>query len=109
MAQQQAELTSLTDRSGLSLPQTERGPHFAIASEDGEHLEAATSVHDVQIRNLEDLGSWSDSFQGNAEQVKLFLEIHRSNPQAALRMAEAVTAMPEPGTEFLGFRLIQEL
>jgi serine/threonine protein kinase/Flp pilus assembly protein TadD len=110
MMQQQAELTSRTDRDGLSLPKTERGPHFAFGSgEDSEHLDATTAAQEVQIRNLEDLGSWSDSFQGNAEQVKLFLEIHRSNPQAALRMAEAVTAMPEPGTEFLGFRLIQEL
>jgi serine/threonine protein kinase len=36
-------------------------------------------------------------------------EVHRSDPDAADRLAQAVTAMPEVGTEFLGFRLLQEL
>ncbi len=109
MEQQQTNLIASSDRNGRGFPKTQRGPHFAITEENADHLEAATSLQEVQIRNLEDLGSWSNSFQGNGEQVKLFLEIHRSDPRFALRMAEAVTAMPEPGTEFLGFRLIQDL
>src|SRR5439155_13657227 len=72
-------------------------------------LDAVTACQEVQIRRLEDLGSWSESVLGDADQVKVLQEIHRSDPLIAHRLAQAAIAMPEVGTEFLGFRLIQEV
>src|SRR6266851_560127 len=73
------------------------------------HLEEVTAFQKVQIRRLEDLGSWTDSFLDNPEQVRLLQEVHRSDPRAAHRLAQAAIALPEVGTEFVGFRLIQEV
>jgi serine/threonine protein kinase/Flp pilus assembly protein TadD len=44
-----------------------------------------------------------------AAHADLFLDLHRTDPQAAHRLAEAVTAMPEVGSDFVGFRLLSEL
>src|SRR5262249_46337613 len=41
----------------------------------------------------------------SAEQVDWFRQVHRWNPQAAQDLAWAVTALPEIGSDFLGFRL----
>ncbi|HEX5270041.1 MAG TPA: tetratricopeptide repeat protein [Gemmataceae bacterium] len=38
-----------------------------------------------------------------------FRDVRRSDPRAARRLADALTAMPEAGTEFLGFHLLAEL
>ncbi len=38
-----------------------------------------------------------------------FRALHQADPQAACRLAQAVSGLPEPGTEFLGFRLLAEL
>jgi serine/threonine protein kinase/tetratricopeptide (TPR) repeat protein len=38
-----------------------------------------------------------------------FRDVRRSDPQAARQLAQALTAMPEAGTEFLGFHLLTEL
>ncbi len=80
----------------------------AVAS--GEPREDATSVAAVRLRTPADLASsWPSSFQGPAEQAQFFVELHRSDPEAAHRLANAVIALPEVGTEFLGFRLLAEL
>src|SRR5438128_591474 len=76
---------------------------------EGDCLDAVTACQDIQIRRLEDLGSWNESVIGDADQVKVLQEIHRSDPLIAHRLAQAAVAMPEVGTEFLGFRLIQEV
>jgi serine/threonine protein kinase/Tfp pilus assembly protein PilF len=39
----------------------------------------------------------------------LYHDLHESDPQAAYDLARAATELPEAGTEFLGFRLIQVL
>jgi serine/threonine protein kinase/Tfp pilus assembly protein PilF len=57
----------------------------------------------------EDLGSFQQSFQGRREHAELFLRMHRSDPELTDRLAECAAALPEPGTEFLGFRLLKEL
>jgi serine/threonine protein kinase/tetratricopeptide (TPR) repeat protein len=44
-----------------------------------------------------------------AESNQLFADLHRSDPEAAYRLARAVTSLPPPGGEFLGFRLVREL
>jgi serine/threonine protein kinase/Tfp pilus assembly protein PilF len=50
-----------------------------------------------------------DAGSGDGEPALLFRDLHALDPDAASRLAEAVTAFPEVGTTFLGFRLIQEL
>jgi serine/threonine protein kinase/tetratricopeptide (TPR) repeat protein len=39
----------------------------------------------------------------------VFRDVHRSNPEAAYRLVEGMAALPEVGSNFLGFRLLQEL
>src|SRR5207249_12003510 len=62
-----------------------------------------------RLQRAEDLDSWCDSFAGSPDHARLFLDLHRSDPQAAHRLAMALTVMPDVGTEFLGFRLVGEL
>jgi serine/threonine protein kinase/tetratricopeptide (TPR) repeat protein len=77
--------------------------------EEEDRFEAVTSHQEIRLQTPEDLSSWKDSFRGSPEHAGLFLDIHRSDPETASRLAQAVTAMPEVGTEFLGFRLLREL
>src|SRR5438128_7144936 len=72
-------------------------------------FEVATSFQDVRLRDPGELQSWRDSFPVAAQHADLFLDLHRTDPQAAHRLAEAVTAMPEVGSDFVGFRLLAEL
>jgi serine/threonine protein kinase/Flp pilus assembly protein TadD len=84
------------------------GKHKRPAQANGG-VEAVTAFQEIQIRRLEDLGSWSESVLGDPDQVKVLQEIHRSDPHIAHRLAQAAIAMPEVGTEFLGFQLVQEV
>src|SRR6266478_3677126 len=81
----------------------------ANAADSSQNLDEMTAFQEVQIRRLEDLGSWADSFLENPEQVRLLQEVHRSNPRFAHRLAQAAVAMPEVGTDFVGFRLVKEI
>jgi serine/threonine protein kinase/predicted Zn-dependent protease len=56
-----------------------------------------------------DLEQWLNQAAGSAEHVRLFSEVHGSDPGTADRLAEALAAMPEPGSSFLSFTLISEL
>jgi hypothetical protein len=82
---------------------------------DSAAVEFATSVAEVRPQTAAQLGlnSWAssveDSFKGSPENAQLFIELHRSDADVCRRMAEAVTALPEVGTELLGFRLLAEL
>src|SRR5262249_60877564 len=49
---------------------------------------------------------WSD---GTPEAARLVRDLHRPAPEAAPRLAQGVTTMPEAGTELMGFRLLTEL
>jgi serine/threonine protein kinase/tetratricopeptide (TPR) repeat protein len=51
----------------------------------------------------------SDSGVDSGEHAQLFRDLHALDPEAAGRLAEAVTSFPEVGTTFLGFSLLQEL
>src|SRR5262245_44757494 len=75
----------------------------------GDLYEVATSFQQVRVCAPADLESWRNNFPDGAAPVRLFLDLHRSDPEAAHRLAQAVTAMPEAGAEFLGFRLVAEL
>jgi serine/threonine protein kinase/tetratricopeptide (TPR) repeat protein len=55
------------------------------------------------------LDSWCASYKGNPEPAQLFRELHQTDPQAAERLAEALTTMPEAGSQFQGFQLVSEL
>ncbi len=85
------------------------------AGSDGADMEVHTSVAPVRLRTAAEMGvdSWQSSLQasstGSSEQMRRFVDLHRSDPEACHRMAEAVTALPEVGTELLGFRLLTEL
>jgi serine/threonine protein kinase/Tfp pilus assembly protein PilF len=83
----------------------------SLAGEMGDHLDVATNAQPIRPRTAAELGldSWGKSFNGSPQQAELFLDLHRSDPEAAHRIAKAVTAIPEVGTEFLGFRLRAEL
>src|SRR5262245_36974950 len=79
-----------------------------LAGENGL-LEVATSYQEIRLQNPDNLDSWCESFRGRPEHAGLFREVHSSSPEAADRLAQGVIAMPEVGTEFLGFRLLQDL
>jgi serine/threonine protein kinase/tetratricopeptide (TPR) repeat protein len=87
----------------------------APAGSAGSDLDCLTSVAEVRVQNLPQGGNipWDSSvkssFHGSPEQVQLFVDLHRSDPEACHRLVEAVTALPEVGTELLGFRLLSEL
>lgn len=95
-----------------------RVPMFANGTPNGTgpdtSLEAASQAYRdyLQQRPLgaaDNLDSWCESFAGNHDHARLFQEIHRSYPEAASELAEALTSMPEAGADFLGFHLIAEL
>ncbi len=81
----------------------------------GGDLESLTSVAEVRLRSAEEIvgspweSSVKSSFHGSPEQMQLFVDLHRSDPEACHRLVEAVTALPDVGTELLGFRLLSEL
>jgi serine/threonine protein kinase/Tfp pilus assembly protein PilF len=53
--------------------------------------------------------AWCLSYRGLAEHARLFRDLHASDPSAAGRLAEGLTAMPRAGDALLGFHLIREL
>src|SRR5690349_5029644 len=80
-------------------------PPAAGRPDDIDLYQAATSFQEVRLRGPAALESFRGQFPDGSAPVRLFLDLHRSDPEAAHRLAEAVTAMPEVGTEFLGFFL----
>jgi len=62
-----------------------------------------------QAEDASALDSWRDSFSGDAPHADLFRDVHRTDPEAAYNLAQAATSMPEAGSDFLGFRLLEEL
>jgi serine/threonine protein kinase/tetratricopeptide (TPR) repeat protein len=72
-------------------------------------FQAATAYQGFQLRSAEDVDEWWKSLERAPKHTNLFLELHRSDPEAAHRLAQAVTTMPAAGADFLGFRLLGEL
>ncbi len=52
---------------------------------------------------------WAGTAPDAAETVEVLRDGRRAGPDGARRPAEAAVTMPEPGTDFLGFRLLSEL
>ena len=80
---------------------------------DQPELLAASHVY-RRLRSLADSDEavaeslrWSPTVSADA--VDLFQATHRSNPEAAGKLAESTAEMPEVGDVFVGFRLIAEL
>ncbi|HEV3080125.1 MAG TPA: protein kinase [Gemmataceae bacterium] len=56
-----------------------------------------------------DVDDWCSRLPAQTEQAEVFRQAHHTDPAAALRLARAMSRFPEPGQEFLGFRLLKEL
>jgi eukaryotic-like serine/threonine-protein kinase len=84
---------------------------FACIGPDkqGDLYRAAVSYRQFRLGNRDNLDSWCKSFPGSRDHAELFRDLHESGPESADRFAEAITTLPDAGTNFLGFRLIQEL
>ena len=52
---------------------------------------------------------WGRSVGADSISVRIFCDLHLSDPTGALGLAKAVSTLPDPGDEFLGFRVIEEL
>src|SRR5262245_4067021 len=70
-------------------------------------LEDAGSYYQAFRRQLptaapEDLDRWCAAFPGNPAHAQLFRDLHRHDPAAADRLAEALTAMPTVGVKVAG-------
>lgn len=102
-----------TDSAGfLSQLMAQREREIAREGQTGSSLvEAARSYRHFrsQAGRAESVETWANSFTENNAHVRLFGELHRSDPAAAKRLAEAAVRMPAVGSEFLGFRLVAEL
>jgi serine/threonine protein kinase/tetratricopeptide (TPR) repeat protein len=59
-------------------------------------------------RAAKDGNDWLGS-SSSPESVRLFADLHRTDPEAAYRLAEVVTSLPSLGVEFLDFQLVREL
>jgi serine/threonine protein kinase/tetratricopeptide (TPR) repeat protein len=69
----------------------------------------SAAQHEIQPRAIEEPPSSLHSFHGSHEHAELFLHAQCSDSGTTDRLAQCTTALPEPGTEFLGFRLLKEL
>src|SRR5215213_2296041 len=70
---------------------------------------AARAYHEFRRRADGDVDGWGQAFSGDPRHAELFRVLHRRNPDAALRLADAATAMPAAGDRLAGFRLVAEL
>jgi serine/threonine protein kinase/tetratricopeptide (TPR) repeat protein len=88
---------------------------FAIPTPaPSEPLEAAARSYQHFLRSqvagaAPKVDEWQSSFRGYPEHAQLFRDLHEQDPSAANRLVSAMTSMPVPGMEFLGFRLLAEL
>jgi serine/threonine protein kinase/Tfp pilus assembly protein PilF len=72
--------------------------------------EAARSFRDLRRSgSTASLDSWLQTLSQNSVYARLFRDLYRADPDAADRLSQALTELPLPGSEFLGFRLLAEL
>ena len=92
-----------------------QGPALAVSSDAATPASLQRAARAYQEFRLfadnsgGDVDDWCSRFPPQAEQAEVFRHAHRTDPAAALRMARAMSRFPEPGQEFLGFRLLKEL
>jgi serine/threonine protein kinase/regulator of sirC expression with transglutaminase-like and TPR domain len=96
---------------GLPAPPLERHP-LAQRGSSSSSLETVARAYQRFRRQPDqdrDVSAALDAFPADFEVAELFGEMHRSDPKAADRLAQAVVSLPEAGSDFLGFRLLAEL
>jgi serine/threonine protein kinase/Flp pilus assembly protein TadD len=100
----------------LPTPQPEVGSEEAGAADLSSRLtpvqQAAAAYQSFRLQQegaSGEVDSWFEAFRGSAVHAGFFRDVHRRDPEAAARIAEAVTSLPEVGKDFLGFRLLGEL
>jgi serine/threonine protein kinase/Tfp pilus assembly protein PilF len=76
--------------------------------------EAALAYCEYRLRREQGADPGPGEFPGgthafSVEHGRVFQDLEQADPEAALRLAQAVTAMPRPGADFLDFRLTAEL
>jgi serine/threonine protein kinase/Tfp pilus assembly protein PilF len=83
-------------------------------TDDGSSLEHAALAYAAfrlswpgQTRT--EVDSWYQTFDGSKAHAEVFRDMHHSDPQAACRLAQATAVMPEVGSRFLDFLLLDEL
>jgi serine/threonine protein kinase/tetratricopeptide (TPR) repeat protein len=59
--------------------------------------------------DIQAVDAWCDSQAVDAESARYFREVHASDAGQAYRLAEAVSSLPEAGSDFLSFHLLGEL
>jgi serine/threonine protein kinase/predicted Zn-dependent protease len=96
-------------------PRLEReGPGQPAEPFDQALRSAAASYQEYRLRHTADdhraIDMWASALPAERQGAAgLIRDVHCSDPLAARRLAEAVTAMPSAGETFLGFRLEEEL
>ncbi len=68
-----------------------------------------TGFQQVRLQVPEDLSSLIRGLPGGNGQAEWLRDLHRTDPESARRLVHAFSAMPQAGTEFLGFYLVEEL
>lgn len=89
-------------------------PAAGAADSDTDDLERIAAVYLEHCRGAASGARTEEamllaSLLGGADHGELFLELHRADPQAAHRLAQALTPLPPEGVQFLDLHLLQEL
>ncbi len=77
-------------------------PSFACIGHDSpdDLYQAAVSYRQFRLGTGDNLDSWCKSFPGSRDHAELFRDLHRSGPESADRLAEAITTLPRRGDQF---------
>src|SRR5262245_3730331 len=96
----------------LRLRRRPEGPAAPSVGADrrAELADAARAYQDFRRQpDAGDLDAWCATRKIPPQHARLFHEMHNRDPQAAERLAQALTSFPEVGQHFLGFELTAEL
>lgn len=92
-------------------PQTD--PAAPASRSRDEALQAAQAYQDFRLHypalKGPDLDAWLTFFAGSRLFARLFRDLHGGDSASAAQLAEALTRMPQAGSDFLGFQLLTEL
>src|SRR5262249_21927909 len=90
-------------------PSEDLSPASVVSPDAMEEAARAYRRFRMSRKNPDFLTAVVDAAKVPDEAARAFAEIHESDPDAADRLAVAVTPFPEVGGEFLGFRIEREL
>src|SRR5262249_30568195 len=98
---QQARLSSQAAESTPPPPPTDELTQAAQAYQDFRRSHLGKAVDHLE--------PCRDGLPEESTYARFFKELFQADPQAADHLAQAVNALPAPGTDFLDFHLIAEL